>query len=481
MAASEIDQRILGHICRETEVSNPLLSSALYQVLGLSVRLSRKLFRARKVRRLDPTRDTKSLTLYHHIIWLAREGLAITEALILPFCQNGDRSRHCRVMAAKLRASFYHVFCLFHNNPAVNYLSPKRTSPSSPGRREQEAKTRTRRAALRDAIPSMTSEASYITNPYAAEGPALSPPPSYPVPSIPSSGTPQGRRTPLRPPGLNLNGSPPSSADFLMPSQNFVPVASVHFASAAILARKLLPGSDPLRLSVALEYCAFTWDCGKEYKAAGDIARQALRDVFKTQEGMDDADFEEANALVQAIAVIAKRGGGSLQSQSTSRARKQSTPSEGRAAGPQQKSMGNLDSSQTVSSYAQRELPPIPVFPQPPSNALERDAGPSNTESRSTTLVPPSEATVRNNSSSGESARKSRTSHAETQRSGNTRQDKARKRSILERAEEEARRRAGLKDGGSGGTGSRQTTLPQMVGVTDFEAESRVRTERTAR
>ena len=40
---------------------NPLLSSSLYQILGLSVTLSRKLYRARKLRKLDTSRDTKSL------------------------------------------------------------------------------------------------------------------------------------------------------------------------------------------------------------------------------------------------------------------------------------------------------------------------------------------------------------------------------------------------------------------------------------
>ena len=75
MASSDVDQKFLGRLATSIGSSNVLLSSALYQILGLSVLLSRKLYRARKLRKLDTSRDTKSLALYQHIIWLSREGL----------------------------------------------------------------------------------------------------------------------------------------------------------------------------------------------------------------------------------------------------------------------------------------------------------------------------------------------------------------------------------------------------------------------
>ncbi|KMU78868.1 hypothetical protein CISG_07385 [Coccidioides immitis RMSCC 3703] len=75
MASSEVDQKFLGHFATATSHTNPFLSGMLYKILGLSVVLSKKLLRARKLRRLDPTRETKSLHLYHHILWLSREGL----------------------------------------------------------------------------------------------------------------------------------------------------------------------------------------------------------------------------------------------------------------------------------------------------------------------------------------------------------------------------------------------------------------------
>jgi len=73
MATSDQDQKILGRLAKQTERSNPYLSDALYQILGLSVLLSRRLIRARKLRKLDPSRDTPSLASYQHILWISRE------------------------------------------------------------------------------------------------------------------------------------------------------------------------------------------------------------------------------------------------------------------------------------------------------------------------------------------------------------------------------------------------------------------------
>ncbi|KAI4121307.1 MAG: hypothetical protein LQ347_006896, partial [Umbilicaria vellea] len=107
MASSEVDQKFLGLFAKNTGQDNPYLSAMLYKILGLSVLLSKKLVRARKLRKLDTTRDTKSLQLYHHIIWLSREGLVIIEQHILPMVQ---AYVELKVLAFKLRASFYHIY-----------------------------------------------------------------------------------------------------------------------------------------------------------------------------------------------------------------------------------------------------------------------------------------------------------------------------------------------------------------------------------
>lgn len=320
MAVSQIEEKILGRLAEETASANALLSASLYQVLGLSILLSRKLYRARKLRKLDNTRDTKSLQLYHHIIWLAREGLSITEVVILPYCQNGEQGPECRVMAAKLRASLYHVFCLFHNHPPISQISacsPESGSPpsstrtckcmsgvsrKSPKKRDEaiENSRRPGNVALHDAIPSMVSKASYVTNPYAS---GQTPPPDLFLPN-------EARRTPTRPPGLPpiTIAASQAAATFLLPPLNFLPMVREHFTTAQHLASSLLSPTHALRLSVALEHAAFLWDCAKEHDRARKLARRTIKDVYSSSNGLDDDEFANASALVQALGGIVKRG-----------------------------------------------------------------------------------------------------------------------------------------------------------------------------
>ena len=486
MAASEIDQKFLGRLSEETAVSNPLLSSALYQVLGLSVILSRKLLRARKLRRLDPSRDTKSMSLYHHIIWLSREGLSITEVYILPYSQNGGSSPHCRVMAAKLRASFYHVFCLFHNHPPLSLASPTGNSPPSGPltprtsngqnipRRSPTKNERDRKAALRDAIPSMTSEVSYITNPYANEGPAQTPPPSYPVPPIPT-GTPT-RRTLTRPPGLNvpskIQGSPPSSANFLLPPLNFVPAATAYFSTATLLARDLLSGSDPLRLSVALEHSAFLWDCARDFDGARKRSKHAIRAVYAATEGMNDSEFQDAAMLVQALGHIAQRGTtGTSTPSPDKRTEVKSTITRKSVANPVARPPSKTPTGNDATERS-RKTPTADGTLQRPgvSHLPDAKAGLSGTQGRSTTLVD-SSATGSNTAIDSQGRPFSTDSVKRSRANQNTKtrrhspadhlNDKEKKRRLVERAEEEVIRRNSAKSSSAGG--SRQTTPPGVV------------------
>lgn len=335
MAVSQIEEKILGRLARQTSFptrarpGNEALSASFFQVLGLSILLSKKLVKARRLRKLDKTRDTKSLQLYHHIIWLAREGLAITEAHILPYCPNGESGPECRVMAAKLRASFCHVFCLFHNFPPISQLSAKShdsgSSPSSvltpkadngqtrrspakspkSGKENNGGRRSKKKGALRDPIPSLNSDTSYVTNPFAM-GPAQTPPPSGPPPPLP----PEARRTPTRPPGLTPIDIPASqaAASFLLPPMNWVPLTVEHFGTAQRLAESLLPPAHALRLSIALEHAAFLWDCERNHQRARHLARKTIKDVYSSTEGLDDDEFLDASSLVQALGGIVRRG-----------------------------------------------------------------------------------------------------------------------------------------------------------------------------
>ncbi|SMR43288.1 unnamed protein product [Zymoseptoria tritici ST99CH_1E4] len=270
-------------------------------------------------------------------------------------------------MAAKLRASLYHVFCLFHNHPPlsqINSRSPKSgDSPPSSGRTAKSARStrqgaqeaspkngkdssdgrRRPMASLRDAIPSMVSEASYITNPYAS---GQTPPPGLFTSS-------DARRTPTRPPGLApIDISPThAAASYLLPPLNFVPMAREHFEAAQTLADRLLPSTHALRLSIILEHAAFLWDCAKEYERARALSRRAIKEVYSSSDGLDDDEFADASALVQALGAIVKRG-----SNESTPVRPENQPIPTRPP----------PTARVQRKAVPRTLPPLPVIPQSP-------------------------------------------------------------------------------------------------------------------
>ncbi|EZF32875.1 hypothetical protein H101_03545 [Trichophyton interdigitale H6] len=282
MASSEVDQKFLGHFATQTSETNPFLSGMLYKILGLSVILSKKLLRARKLRRLDPTRETKSFQLYHHILWLSREGLIIVEQYVHPMVADYVE---LRVLAYKLQASFYHIFVLFHNQPRVYH----RGIQALPGS-----------ASFVDIVnATVPSDGQKGDN---AQG-------SSSVPSHPAEGGPVGAGSHLQPPGLEIPVQPKFAASFILPAIDYTPRATECFTYVAALADQLLPGSHPIRLSVKLEYAAYLYDCLNDSKACRRLAKQAIADVYNAQEGMDDESFEDAAELVSVLGKMVKRGG----------------------------------------------------------------------------------------------------------------------------------------------------------------------------
>jgi hypothetical protein len=296
MASLDYDQKILGRLARDLRLDNPIVSSAYFQILGLSIELSKKLLKARKLRKLDTTRDTKSLTLYHHIIWLSREGLDIVNKAILPYVMQAQHGVLVRVLSLKLRASFYHIICLFHNQPPVSQISipayrAPLAMPDMPlvSQREldhlQGNRNRStgndqpaRNPTLREPVTSIVSEGSVLTNPY----PMDAPPGLAPVPV-----------------------SHPMA--YLIPHRNYLPLTDSFFDTAYAYASTSLPGSHPLRLSVALEYTAFLWDCQHDYDKSRATAAQAIRDTYTAEEGMEDDEFRDASEMVRTLHRMMKR------------------------------------------------------------------------------------------------------------------------------------------------------------------------------
>ncbi|KAJ5335477.1 hypothetical protein N7452_007880 [Penicillium brevicompactum] len=323
MASSEVDQKALGNFAAVMGLENPFLSTMLYKVLGVSVMLSKKLIRARKLRRLDTTRETRSLQLYHHIIWLSREGLLMLEGFILPMV---DLYVELKVLAYKLRASFYHIFVLFHNRPIFTHEPP----------------------------PRCTHESMYGADSLF---------------KIPTS----------RPPGLGLGlGLPvqpvqpqPQPSSFLLPALDYTSTATACFNHASALSDKLLPGSHPLRLSVKLEYAAYLHDCLQDPLACRRLAKQAIADVYNAQEGMDDESFADAAEIVGVLGKMVKRGKlasstgtgtGTASSISRSRSRSSRSPSHRDASVPTTVSPpAHLGSrSRSANSSRQKIEPAVP-------------------------------------------------------------------------------------------------------------------------
>ena len=320
MASSEVDQKFLGHFATITQHSNAFLSSMLYKVLGLSVILSKKLLRARKLRRLDPTRETKSLQLYHHILWLSREGLVMVEQYILPMV---PEYVELKVLAYKLQASFYHIFVLFHNQPMVHHSTGIRSLP-----------------------PSMSNLHLPIGQSQANMPPGFSPPldrgsiTSSPPMDVSVDGGPVGgNRGQNFPPGLGHLHPPKVAASFILPVLDYTPTATAAFTYVASLADQLLPGSHPIRLSVKLEYAAYLYDCLHDVDASRRLAKKAIADVYNAEEGMDDESFEDAAELVGILGKMVKRGGktSSAGGSSIDKARSEGsrdTPNQGLGGSP---------------------------------------------------------------------------------------------------------------------------------------------------
>jgi hypothetical protein len=299
MASSDYDQKILGKIAKQTTVDNPIVSSGLYQILGLSVTLSKKVYKARRLRKLDTSRDTKSLQLYHQIIWTSREGLAILNGEVLPYVMNEEYGPESRVLCLKLRASFFHIICLFYNQPPISQIQvptnraalalpdmpvvPERDLPpefsASQQRRAGLSPAPGRGQTLREPVTSLVSEGSVLTNPY----PMDAPPGLAPIP----------------------NTQHPMS--YLIPHRNYLPLTDSYFDTANAYAATSLPGSHPLRLSVALEYAAFLWDCQHDHERSRNLSSQAIRDTYTAEEGMEDEEFMDASEMVRNLHRMMKR------------------------------------------------------------------------------------------------------------------------------------------------------------------------------
>jgi hypothetical protein len=278
MALTHVDRKVLANLITYYVSDNKIVVEQLRTVLGISVMLAQKLARAERLRDFDISHETRMLDLYQELLFLAKEGLALTEVCIAPFCGESADGVY-QVMALKLRASFHHVFCLYHNTPPVRLLrSKKKQEPTPFGDYYMATRKDMAFKLSKSPVPSMKS---FVTNPYAADGQA--PPVLAHVPDeVPPPITLQSYTAPTRPPGLEGNTSvfydpPVSASTFLMPPLDYTPETKRLFEQAAKLAEKLLPPAHPLALSLALERATFLMDCLSDYEKSLKVVKKAAR------------------------------------------------------------------------------------------------------------------------------------------------------------------------------------------------------------
>ena len=282
MASSEVDQKFLGKLARNVEPDNPLLGGMLFKILGLSLNLAEQLVAAKKQRRPDPGRP-RSLDLIFHILWLSREGLVMLEQYVIPMVAN---QIELKVLAFKLRASFYHIFVLFHNNPPVSNIglsTPEQLANSSTPNLTPPRLDKGKGIARDD---DLNSSRSSLQPTHPLEGGPVNPPPGFAAPT-------------------------PSSANFLIPAIDYLPAAHRYFKEAVALADQLLWGSHSLRLSVKTEYAAFLYECVHDAEGSRKVAKETISEVYEATEGMDDDMFNDACELVTVLGRMMKRGLGS--------------------------------------------------------------------------------------------------------------------------------------------------------------------------
>lgn len=245
----------------------------------------------------------------------------MVEQYVLPMVGNYVE---LKVLAYKLRASFYHIFVLFHNDPPVNNRI-NRTRSGSGGAYSlypDPLTPRTRSSSSRDSQLNRRQRSPAV-----------------------SLGGPVGGSTTRAPPGLPLPGQLTQhmngTAAFILPLEDYTPRATNAFAAANSLAESLLPGSHPVRLSVKVEYVAYLYDCLGEREQSRRTARLAIRGVYEAKEGMDDESFEDAAEMVGMLGRMMRRG---LTPQTSAQTQQALTAGVAAASPP-----------------PKRQVPPVPV------------------------------------------------------------------------------------------------------------------------
>jgi hypothetical protein len=233
----------------------------------------------------------------------------MVEQYVLPMVGNYVE---LKVLSYKLKASFYHIFVLFHNEPAVNDRINRSRSGGAVGGGGAHSRNDSYGSLFPDPLsPRLSKQGSRSPTSGRQRSPAI----SLGGPVSATTRTPPGLPLPKGYADYYANGSNGNggngTATFLLPLQDYTPLATAAFREANELAERLLPGSHPVRLSVKVEYVAYIYDCLHEAEQSRKLAKISIRHVYEAQEGMDDESFEDAAEMVGILGRMMKRGLGS--------------------------------------------------------------------------------------------------------------------------------------------------------------------------
>ncbi|POS86779.1 hypothetical protein EPUL_001369 [Erysiphe pulchra] len=281
MTISEVDKKYLGRFAGKFQNDYPLLAQSLFQILGIFTMLSGHVTKARKLRRIDISQNTKYSDLYLRIVWLAREGLKILEEYVLPMVANYGE---LKTLSYKLRASLYYLFVLFHNQPPISLKHTHENVTLTSG----------------EVFDSETMEKSeeYISTAYeSVRSNSISS-----MHSLKSGYEPAVTTANLNSPFTEF--PPDFEANFLIPAKDYRPTARHCFQEATALANQYLYGSHPIRLSLMVEYSTYIFECLHSCEESRQLAKNTVAEVFNAQQGIDNETFTDSIKLVNVLGKI---------------------------------------------------------------------------------------------------------------------------------------------------------------------------------
>lgn len=308
MALAEIDRKVLAHLINYYVSENRVVVENLRRVLGISVMLEEKLSDIQELRLFRIPLGARPVDAYRELLFLAKEGLALTEVFIAPHCgENADGVY--QVMALKLRASFHHIFCQYHNTPPVRQLRQKKVEGLSALSAYYLASRQDQNFEL--AASPVPSVQSFVTNPYAAN--VQAPPILAHVPA-----DAQPRTAPIYPPGLsagtvNEYGFPVAASTFLMPALDYTPETKRLFELATKRAEITLHPAHPLVLSLALEQATFLMNCLGEYEKAFKVIKRAARTAYLVRKEVTKANWDDDIKIMNDMTDVLSRCEQALQ------------------------------------------------------------------------------------------------------------------------------------------------------------------------